>query len=115
MQFNAKIAILLNDNGHEFQNHTLNKFLFFKGIIHQSSYAYTPQQNRVAERKNRHLLEVARSLMLSTSLPSYLWGDVLTAAHLINQMSSHILHLQTPLECLKEFYPSTHPISNVPL
>ncbi|KAA0063757.1 reverse transcriptase [Cucumis melo var. makuwa] len=67
---------------------------------------------RVAERKNRHLLEVARSLMLSTSLPSYLWGDVLTAAHLINQMSSHILHLQTPLECLKEFYPSTHPISN---
>ncbi|KAA0061289.1 hypothetical protein E5676_scaffold39G00350 [Cucumis melo var. makuwa] len=80
-----------------------------KGIVHQNSCANTPQQNLVAERKNRHLLEVARSLMLSTSIPSYLWGDaILTAAHLINRMSSRILHLQTPLECLKESYPSTH-------
>ncbi|TYK01384.1 Cysteine-rich RLK (RECEPTOR-like protein kinase) 8 [Cucumis melo var. makuwa] len=77
-----------------------------KGIVHKNSCAYTPQQNGVAERKNRHLLEVARSLMLSTSLPSYLWGDViLTVAHLINRMPSRILHLQTPLECLKESYP----------
>ena len=54
--------------------------------------------------------------MLSTSLPSYLWGDVaLSVAHLINWMSSHILHLQTPLECHKEFYPSTCLISIVPL
>ncbi|TYJ97386.1 Beta-galactosidase [Cucumis melo var. makuwa] len=45
---------------------------------------------------------------LSTSLPSYLWGDaILTAAHLINKMPSHILHLQIPLDCLKESYPST--------
>ncbi|KAA0054163.1 Cysteine-rich RLK (RECEPTOR-like protein kinase) 8 [Cucumis melo var. makuwa] len=74
------------------------------------------QQNGVAERKNRHLLEVARSLMLSTSLPSYLWGDaILTAAHLINRMPSRILHLQTPLECLKESYPSTRLVSEVPL
>ncbi|KAA0038338.1 Beta-galactosidase [Cucumis melo var. makuwa] len=85
-----------------------------KGIVHQNSCAYTPQQNGVAERKNRHLLEVARSLMLSTSLPSYLWGDaILTAAHLINRMPSRILHLQTPLECLKESYPSTRHVSKV--
>ncbi|KAA0039229.1 putative polyprotein [Cucumis melo var. makuwa] len=78
-------------------------------IVHQNSCAYTPQQNGVAERKDHHLLEVAHSLMLSTSLPSYLWGDaILTAAHLINRMPSSILHLQTPLECLKESYPSTH-------
>ena len=54
--------------------------------------------------------------MFSTSVPSYLWGDVvLTAAHLINQMSSCVLHLQTPLECLKESYLSTHLIFDVPL
>jgi len=54
--------------------------------------------------------------MLSTSLPSYLWGDaVLTAAHLINRMPSRVLHLQTPLECLKESYPSTRLISDLPL
>ncbi|KAA0043342.1 reverse transcriptase [Cucumis melo var. makuwa] len=86
------------------------------GIVHQNSCSYTPQQNGVAERKNRHFLEVARSLMLSTSLPLYLWGDdILTAAHLINRMPSRILHLQTPLECLKESYPSTRLVSKVPL
>ncbi|KAA0032855.1 Retrovirus-related Pol polyprotein from transposon TNT 1-94 [Cucumis melo var. makuwa] len=66
--------------------------------------------------KNHHLLEVARSLMLSTSLPSYLWGDaILATAHLINRISFRILHLQTPLECLKESYPSTRLVSKVPL
>ncbi|KAA0041009.1 reverse transcriptase [Cucumis melo var. makuwa] len=86
------------------------------GIVHQNSCAYTPQKNGVAERKNCHLLEVARSLMLFTSLPSYLWGDaMLTAAHLINRMSSRILHLQTSLECLKESYPSTRLVTEVPL
>ncbi|KAL0542592.1 hypothetical protein IC582_017662 [Cucumis melo] len=115
-QFHTKIAILRSDNGREFQNHNLSEFLASKGIVHQTSCAYTPQQNGVAERKNRHLVEVARSLMLSTSLPSYLWGDaILTAAHLINRMPSRILHLQTPLDCLKESYPSTRLVSEVPL
>ncbi|KAA0035039.1 Retrovirus-related Pol polyprotein from transposon TNT 1-94 [Cucumis melo var. makuwa] len=63
-----------------------------------------------------HLVEVARSLMLSTSLPSYLWGDaILTTAHLINRMPSRILHLHTPLNCLKKYYPSTCLVSEVPL
>ncbi|KAL0551185.1 hypothetical protein IC582_010271 [Cucumis melo] len=54
--------------------------------------------------------------MISTFLPSYLWGDViLTIAHLINRMPSRILHLQTPLDCLKESYSSTHLVSKVPL
>ncbi|KAA0048527.1 transportin-3 isoform X1 [Cucumis melo var. makuwa] len=111
-QFHTKIAILRSDNGREFQNHNLSKFLASKGIVHQTSCAYTPQQNGVVERKNRHLVEVARSLMLSTSLPSYLWGDaILTAAHLINRMPSRILHLQTPLDCLKESCPSTRLVS----
>ncbi|KAA0026171.1 Beta-galactosidase [Cucumis melo var. makuwa] len=89
-QFHTKIAILWSDNGRKFQNHNLSEFLASKGIVHQTSCAYTPQQNGVAERKNRHLVEVARSLMLSTSLPSYLWGDaILTVVHLINRMPSH--------------------------
>ncbi|KAA0068166.1 Beta-galactosidase [Cucumis melo var. makuwa] len=107
-QFYTKIAILRSHNGREFQNHNLNEFLASKGIVHQTSCAYTPQQNGVTERKNRHVVEVAHSLILSTSLPLYLWGDaILTAAQLINRMSSRILHLQIPLYCLKESYPST--------
>ncbi|KAA0035624.1 Beta-galactosidase [Cucumis melo var. makuwa] len=71
-QFHKKIVILRSDNGREFQNHNLSEFLVSKGIVHQNSCAYPPRQNGVAERKNHHLLEVAHSLMLSTSLLSYL-------------------------------------------
>ena len=39
------------------------------GILHQSSYAYTPQQNGVTERKNRHLVETARTLLLHNKVP----------------------------------------------
>ncbi|TYK23965.1 reverse transcriptase [Cucumis melo var. makuwa] len=47
---------------------------------------------------------------------SYMWGDaILTAAQLINRISSRILHLQTSLDCLKESYPSTRLVSEVPL
>ncbi|KAA0038046.1 E3 ubiquitin-protein ligase PRT1 isoform X2 [Cucumis melo var. makuwa] len=52
--------------------------------------------------------------MLSTSLSSYLWDDVLIVAHLINRIPSRVLNLQTPLECLKESYPSTYLIFDVP-
>ena len=48
-QFNTKIATLRSDNGQEFQNLNLSKFLTSNGIVHQSSDTYTPQQNGVAE------------------------------------------------------------------
>ncbi|XP_038893704.1 uncharacterized protein LOC120082554 isoform X1 [Benincasa hispida] len=54
--------------------------------------------------------------MLSTSIPSYLWGDaILTAAHLINRMSSQALKFQTPLDSFKESYPNTRLLSVVPI
>ncbi|KAA0033714.1 Beta-galactosidase [Cucumis melo var. makuwa] len=79
-----------------------------KGLF-TKTHVLTLQQNGITERKNRHLLEIACSIMLSTSFPSYLWGDVLTATYLINRMPSSVLrsHIQTPLECLKKSYPST--------
>ena len=84
-QFQTKIRILHFDNGTEFFNEPLTTFLHDKGIVHQATCRDTPQQNGVAERKNRHLLEVARALMFSMHVPKYLWGDVvLTAAYLIN-------------------------------
>ncbi|RVW12946.1 Retrovirus-related Pol polyprotein from transposon RE2 [Vitis vinifera] len=65
------------------------EFLAQEGIVHLSSCVDTPQQNGIAERKNRHLLEVARSLMFSMNVPKLFWGQaVLTAAYLINRMPS---------------------------
>ncbi|GJX86409.1 putative RNA-directed DNA polymerase [Tanacetum coccineum] len=60
-QFGKKVKIVRSDNGTEFVNHHLSNLFKDLGIIHQTSCAYTPQQNGVAERKHRHLLNVARS------------------------------------------------------
>ena len=66
-------------------------------ILHQSSCAYTPQQNGVAERKNRHLVETARTLLLHHKVPQRFWGDaILAACYLINRMPSSVLHDQIP-------------------
>ncbi|XP_071704459.1 uncharacterized protein [Rutidosis leptorrhynchoides] len=62
-QFNVKIKTIRTDNGTEFVNTKIKMFTRTKGIVHQTSCAYTPQQNGIAERKHRHLLNVARSLM----------------------------------------------------
>lgn len=87
-----------------------------QGIVHQSSCNDTPQQNGIAERKNRHLLEVARSLMFSNHVPKFFWGEaVLTAVYLINRMPSRVLNYQTPCNVLLQSYPNTRLISTVPL
>ena len=71
------------------------------GILHQSSYAHTPQQNGVAERKKRHLIERARTLLLYYLVPFLFWGNVfLTACYLINRMPSFVLHDQIVHELL---------------
>ncbi|RVW98382.1 Retrovirus-related Pol polyprotein from transposon RE2 [Vitis vinifera] len=67
------------------------------GILYQSSCAHTPQQNGVAERKNRHLVETTRTLLLHSHVLFRFWGDaVLTACYLINRMPSSVLHDQIP-------------------
>jgi len=86
------------------------------GIVHQSTCVNSPQQNGIAERKNRHLLEVARALLFSTEVPKYLWGEVvLTAAHLINRMLSRVLNLKTPLETFLKFFPTAPISADMPL
>ena len=75
----------------------MNSDHIFQGIIHQTTCPGTPPQNGVAERKNRHLLEVARSLMFQMNVPKYLWSEaVMTAIYLINRMPSRILGMKSP-------------------
>ena len=115
-QFQTHIQIFRSDNGKEYFNQILGSFFIEKGIVHQSSCTDTPQQNGVAERKNKHLLEVARSLMFSTCVPKYLWGEaILTATYLINRMPTKILKFQTPLEQLKKCFPSSRLTYDLPL
>jgi len=59
------------------------------GILYQTSCAYTPQQNRVAERKNRHLFETTHTLLIHGEVPQKFWDDViLSACYLVNHMTS---------------------------
>ncbi|KAJ9675922.1 hypothetical protein PVL29_024745 [Vitis rotundifolia] len=96
-QFNISIRVLRSDNAREYFSAPFTSFMSQHGIIHQSSYAHTPQQNGVAERKNRHLVETARTLLLHSHVPFRFWGDaVLTACYLINRMPSSALHDQIP-------------------
>ena len=96
-QFGKTIKIFRSDNAKEYFSHHLSSFLSSKDILHQSTFPHTPQQNSIAERKNRHLLETARSLMLNTNVPAHHWGDaVLTACFLINRMPSSSLEKQIP-------------------
>nr|CAN72663.1 hypothetical protein VITISV_031849 [Vitis vinifera] len=96
-QFNISIRVLRSDNAREYFSAQFTSFMSHHGILHQSSCAHTPQQNGVAERKNRHLVETARTLLLHSHVPFRFWGDaVLTACYLINRMPSSVLHDQIP-------------------
>lgn len=75
----------------------------------------TPQQNGIAEGKNRDLMEVTRSLMLTTNVPNHFWGEaVLSVAYLINRMPSKALHIKTPYQTLSSIYPNTRLLSSIP-
>jgi transposase InsO family protein len=101
-QFNAKIKIFRSDNGTEYVNKTFLEFFKSKGILHQTTCINTPEQNGVSERKNRHLLEVTRSLLFQNNVPKIYWSDaVLTATYLINRLPSARLKNMSPLEILK--------------
>ena len=103
-QFSSKIKILRSDNGGEFTNRRFQAYFPQHGLLHETSCSQTPQQNGVAERKNRHILETSRAVLLGTHVPSCLWGDaVATVVYLINHMPAKILHFKTPLQIL-----STH-------
>ena len=75
-QFQVKNGIFHTDNGIEYFNEFLGSFLKEKGIHHQSTCVNTPQQNGTTERKNKHLLEVARAIMFSMNVPRYFWGEL---------------------------------------
>jgi len=69
----------------------------FHGILHQTSCTYTPQQNGIVERKNKHLVETTRILLIHGEVPEHFWGDtILTAGYLINHMLSSVLDNNIP-------------------
>src|SRR5436190_4132207 len=100
-QFDKSIKVFQSDNALEFMQQSVIDLCSSYGTIHQTSCPHTSPQNGVAERKHRHILDVARTLMFASKTPSYLWSDaVLTAVYLINRMPSAPLNGGIPLSRL---------------
>ena len=74
-QLNKKIKGIRCDNGTEFKNANLIELCGLKGIKRDYSNPRTPQQNGVAERKNRTLIEAARSMLADSKLPTMFWTE----------------------------------------
>lgn len=98
-QTGQQIKKLRTDNGKEYLSNEFKSFLKKEGIAHQLSVEYTPQQNGVAERKNRTLIEMARCIMLQGNLPQSLWAEAVNAATYIrNRCTTKTLDGKTPFE-----------------
>ncbi|GJW99091.1 putative ribonuclease H-like domain-containing protein [Tanacetum coccineum] len=65
-----KVKVIRCDNGTEFKNREMNQFCEMKGILRQFSVARTPQQNGVAERRNKTLIEAARTMLANSNMPT---------------------------------------------
>ena len=106
-QFGRTIQQVHNDNGMEFTNGPLHEFFRKHRILFETSCVDTPQQNGRVEHKNRHILNVARTLRFQSSLPLPFWGHyVLSAAYLINRTPTKLLDGKTPSEVLHEVQPN---------
>ncbi|GJU57067.1 putative ribonuclease H-like domain-containing protein [Tanacetum coccineum] len=94
-----KVKVIRCDNGTEFKNKEMNQFCKRKCIKREFSVARTPQQNRVAERKNRTLIEDARIMLANSKLPTTFWAEaVSTACYVQNRVLVTKPHNKTPYE-----------------
>ncbi|KAL4029866.1 hypothetical protein IC575_008094 [Cucumis melo] len=96
-QTGRKVKYLRTDNGLEFVNNKFNQFCKSEGITRHFTVTYTPQQNGLAERFNRTIMERTRCLLTNASLPLKFWGAP-QACYLINRSPSTALNLKTPQE-----------------
>lgn len=86
-----------SDNGREYCSQKFEDFLKKEGIEHHLTVEYTPQQNGVAERKNRTLLDMARCMLIQSGLPLKFWAEAIsTATYLRNRCLSKSLNGETP-------------------
>ncbi|GKE38669.1 putative ribonuclease H-like domain-containing protein, partial [Tanacetum coccineum] len=75
-----RVKVIRCDNGTEFKNRVINQFYEMKGIKREFSVARTPQQNEVAEKKNKTLIEAARTMLADSKLPTTFWAEAVNTA-----------------------------------
>ena len=106
-QLNAKVKGIRSDNGTEFKNAVMDRFCAEKGILHQFSSVRTPQQNGVAERRNRTLIDAARTFLCDSKLPVIFWAEAInTACYVQNRVLLNKKQMKTPYEVVYSHKPT---------
>nr|GEW93847.1 hypothetical protein [Tanacetum cinerariifolium] len=73
----AQVRVVRTDKGTEFLSKTLHAYFAAEGILHQTSVARTPEQNGVVERRNRTLVEAARTMLSAAKVPLFFWAEAI--------------------------------------
>ena len=106
-QKGSNLKTLRTDRGGEFTSGQFNQYCEKHGIHKELTAPYTPEQNGVAERKNRTIVEMARSMLKSKGLPYKFWAEaVTTAIYLINLSPAKVVLNKTPYEAWSGKKPS---------
>ena len=96
-----RLKVLRSDNGGEYTSSEFEKYLKQNGVIHQLTVPKCPEQNGIAERLNRTLVEMVHSMLASSILPPRFWAEALnTATYLRNRCPSRAVEGKTPFELL---------------
>ena len=99
-QTGRTVKSLRSDNGGEYTSKLFATYCAEKGIAHQFTNPYTPEQNGVAERLNRTVIESARAMMSHASLPKKFWAEAVnTAVYVHNRSPTTALEAKTPFDC----------------
>nr|GEU41477.1 hypothetical protein [Tanacetum cinerariifolium] len=107
-QLSLKVKVIRSDNGTEFKKNDLNQFCGMKGIKREFSVPRTPKQNGIAERKNRTLIEAARTMLADSLLPIPFWAEAVnTACYVHNRVLVTKPHNKIPYELLHGRTPNT--------
>jgi transposase InsO family protein len=95
----VSIKCLRSDGGGEYFSKEFNEYLKEHGIQRKYSCSYSPQQNGVAERKNRHIAEITHAMLNEKNLPNYFWAEaVAIVVYIMNQTPTSVVHGMTPEE-----------------
>ncbi|GJS10812.1 putative ribonuclease H-like domain-containing protein [Tanacetum coccineum] len=102
-----KVKIIRCDNGTEFKNRVMSDFCEKKAIKREFSIAKTPQQNGVAERRNKTLIEAARTMLADSKLPTTFWAEAVnTACYVQNRVLVVKPHNKTPYGLFRDRTPA---------
>nr|GEZ73809.1 hypothetical protein [Tanacetum cinerariifolium] len=102
VRLQALVITVRTDNGTEFKNHVLKEYFDSVGITHETSAAKTPQQNGVVEGRNRTLVEAARTMLILSHAPLFLWAEAIaTTCYTQNRSIIHRCFNKTPYELIQ--------------